>query len=731
MTDTSTPLGATGLSTATVDSAFAAPATGAEAIARVRRALTAYQPGTALGEATSRALLAPLGLPFVPSRTADSADEAAAIAAVLAGPVVLKALSDEVIHKSDAGLVELGLVTAAQVRDAYGRLAARTRALGLTRPAIVVQPMADDGTDMFLGWVRDETFGPVVLVGMGGVTVELFRDVAHAVAPLSANDAARLLGSLACAPLLAGYRGRQAVDTTQFCRLVAAVGDLALALPEIADLDLNPVRILPDGTCLALDASAVLAARPAAGAARHPRAPLDLRPLTRPRSVAVIGASRDTAKPGGRVLRSLRRHGFPGAIHPVNPAGGEVGGLPAVTSLSALPVVPDLACIALPAAASVEAVRECVRLGVPAAIVYASGFGESGPEGSALDRELRDAVTGSGMLLCGPNTIGVVSSHHQMAATFSQAVDTFGLRPSGTCVIAQSGAVAGSLVSHELAHGYGIGDWVTVGNQSQLDVADYVSYYAGLDSTTCIALFLEGVADGPRFQQALETARTTQVPVVVYKTGVTAAGRRAVASHSGALAGSETAYRAVLERAGALQVPEMTALLEVAWVLGHTPRPSGRRVAVVTTSGGAGSATADLISMQDLKIATFGEATRAAFAGVLPSFANVDNPLDVTAEGAFTPGTLRTVLEAVSGDPGVDVVCVVLTSITGDDAVRVAQEIADAAGPGRPPLLVSWLVSRALAEDGMRLLAHQGIRVFTEPARMAAAAALLAKEASA
>lgn len=727
MTDTSQA----GPGNAVVNAACPVTATGTEAISEVRRALTAYRPGEALGEATSRALLAPLGLPFVPSHVAGSAEEAAAVAAGLDGPVVLKALSDEVIHKSDAGLVELGLGTAAQVRDAYGRLTERTRELGLARADIVVQPMAGDGTDMFLGWVHDETFGPVVLLGMGGVTVELFRDVAHAVPPLTANDAARLLGTLDSAPLLAGYRGRPAVDTTQFCRLVAAVGDLALSLPEIADVDLNPVRILADGTCLALDASAVLAAAAPTGSARHPRPPLDLRPLARPGSVAVVGASRDTGKPGGRVLRSLRQHGFAGAIHPVNPAGGEVGGLPAVTSLGALPAVPDLACVALPAAASVEAVRECARLGVPAVIVYASGFGESGPEGSVLDRALRDAVADSGTLLCGPNTIGVVSAHHRMAATFSQAVDSFQLHPSGTCVIAQSGAVAGSLVSHELAHGYGIGDWVTVGNQSQLDVADYVSYYAGLPTTTCIALFLEGVTDGPHFRRALETARDAQVPVVVYKTGVTAAGQRAVASHSGALAGSESAYRAVLERTGAVEVPEMTALLEVAWTLGHMPRPTGRQVAVVTTSGGAGSATADEISVRDLDVAAFGETTRTTLAAVLPSFATVDNPLDVTAEGAFTPGTLRKVLDAVAEDPGVDIVCVVLTSIVGDDAVRVAQEIADAGGPGRPPLLVSWLVSRTLAEDGMRLLARHGIRVFTEPARMAAAAAHLAKEASA
>ncbi|MFF4837004.1 acetate--CoA ligase family protein [Streptomyces sp. NPDC001315] len=694
-------------------------------IARVRRRIQVLRAGAALGEATGRTLLEPLGLPFVPMTTAGSAQEAVAAAAGFGGPVVLKALSDAVIHKSDAGLVRLGPATAEQVRDAYAQLRATSENLGLEDAVVGVQPMIGAGVDMFLGWVRDATFGPVILTGMGGVTVELFRDVARAVAPLTAADAARMLGSLACAPLLAGYRGQEPVNTTAFCRLVADISALAMALPEVAELDLNPVRILPDGTCRVLDVGMVLTGGAPAGAGGAVRPAPDLRPLARPDSIVVIGASRDPAKPGGRVLRSLRGHGFTGALYPVNPSGGEVDGLPAAASLDDLPVVPDLACIALPAAASVDAVRECVRRGVPAAIVYASGFGEAGADGSALEERLRRAAEGSRTVVCGPNTIGVVSAHHRMAATFSQAVDGQVLRPSGTCVIAQSGAVAGSLVSHELTQGYGIGDWVTVGNQTQLDVADYLAYFAGLDTTDAVAVFLEGVVDGARFRGALRTAREAGVPVVVFKTGVTAAGRQAVASHSGALAGSESAYRAVLEQEGAVQVSEMTELLETAWVLGSVPRPAGRRIAVVTTSGGAGSATADLISQQGLDVARFGDATTEALARALPAFAHAANPLDVTAEGAFAAGTLRRTLELVADDPGVDVTCVVLTSIVGQDAVRVAREIADAGGPGRPPVLVTWLVARDLAEEGMRLLAERGIRVFAEPARMARAAARL------
>ena len=690
--------------------------------------MTATVPRTGTwGESSTRDLLASLDLPFVTSVRVTHNDEAVETALRLGGTVVLKAVSDEVVHKTDAGLVELKLSTSDAVRGAYERLDQKISELGLSDAGIVVQEMAPPGTDLFVGWNRDATFGPILIVGLGGVTVELFRDVARHPAPVTAEHAARMLDSLVSSRLLQGFRGAPAVDTAQFCGLVERVSRLAVEAPEIAELDLNPVRILPDGRCLVLDASAVvLPVQESTPAATGP----DLTALFRPRSIAVVGASRAPDRPGGKVIRALQRNGFGGPLYPVNPAGGEIEGLPVVRSIDEIVDTPDLVCIALPASASIAAVRECVARGVRAVMVFASGFGEVGAEGAALDAELRDAVAGSGTLLCGPNTIGIVSAHHKMAATFSQAIDKFPDTPAGVCLVAQSGAVAGSLVSREISDGYSIGDWVTVGNQTDLDVADYISYLAGLDTTRSIAVFLEGVSDGSAFRRALHTARDAGIPVIVFKTGVTAAGQRAVASHSGALAGSQDAYRAVLEEAGAIQVEEMSQLLEVASTLADYPTPRGRRAAVITTSGGAGSATADLLVLNDLDTAEFTEGTARALAGLLPKFASVANPLDITAEGAFTPGLFTEVIDVVAVDPHVDAICIVLTSITGNDAVRVANEIAAAKSRSNVPILVTWLVARPLAEAGMTTLASSGIRVFTEPARMAAALRHLTKGTS-
>jgi acyl-CoA synthetase (NDP forming) len=684
-----------------------------------------------LGDLSTRALLSGVDAPFLETVAVSSPGQAADVAALLAGragTAVLKLLSDQIVHKSEHGLVRLDVMPAA-AGAVYEELIAAARDLGVSDATVIVQPMVDAGVDLFVGADRDPVFGPVLVVGLGGVTVELFKDVAYAVAPVTADQVRGLVASLASFPLLDGFRGGPVYDLARFTHLVAGISDLVDRDPTIQELDLNPVRVFPDGRCAVLDARAVLIPdRPAPAPSRPSR---DVGRLLRPRSVAVIGASRDAARPGGRVVAALLEKGFPGPVYPVNANTDMIAGLPTYPDLGALPQVPDIACIALPAEAAMTAVADSVRAGVPAVVVLASGFAEAGEIGLRREQRLADILAGTGTVLCGPNTIGVVSASHGLALTFSQGLQGLPLSDSGVCVVAQSGAVAGSLISRELVRGYGIGDWVTVGSQLSLDVADYLEFLIAQPTTRSVAIFLEGASDGPRLRTALERAQRSSVPVVVFKTGVSEQGGRAVMSHAGALAGDSGAYAAVLRQSGAIQVDEVTALLEVAWVLGNYPRASGNRIAVVSTSGGAGSVVADLIEEHRLALADLGAGTVAALETALPAFARALNPLDVTAQGAFADRVLFDSLQLVSDDDGVDLCCVVLTSLASDDAVRAARQVADAASRTGKPILVCWLIAAELAVDGMRILADCGIRVFDQPARMVAAAEHLVRHSEA
>jgi acyl-CoA synthetase (NDP forming) len=666
------------------------------------------------GDHATRAALQAVALPFVPFSVTDNESEAAAVASA-GGTFALKLISDTVVHKSDLGLVKLD-VPAVDVPAVYRCLAAAARELGIQDGQVVVQPMVPDGIDLFVGCSRDDVLGPVVLVGLGGVTVELFEDVARRLPPITPSDARQMLQSLASYPLLQGYRGSPSFPSAEFESIVSRVAEFVASAPELLELDLNPVRVFEDGTVMVLDARSTWRHPDAAESFRHEtRESRDLTPLFTPRTVAVVGASRDGNRPGGRMVEAIVAGGFTDPIYPINPAAAVVAGVPSWPDLEALPGVPDLVCVALPAETTKPIVEKCVALGVPAVMLMASGYGEVGPDGARREAELEEAVRGSRTMLCGPNTIGFANPSGRLVATFSRGMSGVPGADNGVCVVAQSGAVVGSLVSREIAQGYGIGTWVTVGNQLDLDMADYLDHLSGQPSTRAIALFLEGVKDGDRLRRALQRARARGVPLVAFKSGLTNEGGRAVTAHSGALAGSGEAYQAMFAQEQVVRVGEITALLETAWVLAHHATPQSSRISVVTTSGGAGGATVDLIVQAGLSLAD-AEPVAGELRDVLPSLAQVGNPLDVTAEGAFQPGVVRDSLTLLARTA--DVLCVVLTSIVGAEAVRVAREISDASQAVGKPVVVTWLVDRSLAEGGMRLLAEHGVRVFDEPARM-------------
>lgn len=675
------------------------------------------------GDSATRRALADVELPFVASHAVASArDLLAFVDRSPESKFVLKLISDAVTHKSDLGLVKLGLGVGEVVTE-YQNLVAAASQLDLEDFEIIVQPMAPGGVDMFIGCHSDEVFGPVVIVGMGGVTVELFEDVARRLPPINERSAMDMLMGLRSAPLLTGYRGSEPHDLRAFTEVVTKVGEFAIAHRDMLDLDLNPVRILPDGSCLVLDARSTWGAPTTAPESPAHYDTKQLSALFEPNSIAIVGASRDATRPGAKILKSLNEHGYSGAIYPVNASATEVAGLPAYPDLRSLPETPDLVCVAVAAERATATVEECVAFGVPAVIVLASGFGEVGAEGRALETRIATAVRGTRTVVCGPNTIGVVNTEHNMAATFSQGVDGVPLRRGGVSIVAQSGAVAGSLVSRELKRGYGIDVWVTVGNQTDLDVADYIEYLSQRQTTRAIALFLEGVADGPRLRSSLQKAAHRGVPVVAFKTGLTEAGGHAVAAHSGALAGGGDVYLAMLAQEGVVAVDQVTALLEVAGVIGDPRQPSGHSVAIVSTSGGAGSAVADLVSNHGLHLAPVEGSTASRLREILPAFAHCANPLDITAEGAFGAGVIEKTVSTLLSADGVDSVAVVLTSIVGSEAVRVATELVAAAETSERALLVTWLVDHSLAADGLSVLAKAGIRVFDEPSRMISALA--------
>lgn len=399
------------------------------------------------------------------------------------------------------------------------------------------------------------------------------------------------------------------------------------------------------------------------GAAEGPRTG-GLSALFRPRSVAVIGASSDPTKIGGRPLHHLRDAGFQGAIYPINPHREEIQGIPALRSLDDVPGEVDLAIVAVPTGAVLAAVTACAVKGVKAAILFSAGFAEMGPEGAALQDELVQVAAAAGMRLLGPNCIGAASGEIGAIATFAFAVQL--PKPEGpllrVALVSQSGAIGGHSVAAALPRGFQFDPWVTTGNEADIDVADCVGYFAEDDNVSAIAVYMEGCRSGERLKAALGLAFQRGKPVIMLKAGQSDVGAAAAASHTASLVGSNQAYDALFHRYNVCRVGSVTELVQMSYALAVGQLRPGRRLGILTGSGGGGILAADAAFVEGLDVPPLPAAAQERLK-TLWSTASVVNPIDTTAQVTNDPALLSSFLDVVLSDGDFDVVLLFLTYI--------------------------------------------------------------------
>ncbi|MFF3572534.1 acetate--CoA ligase family protein [Nocardia jiangxiensis] len=376
----------------------------------------------------------------------------------------------------------------------------------------------------------------------------------------------------------------------------------------------------------------------------------------RPRSVAILGASDDPSRISGRALHYLLRAGFTGEIFPVNHKRDIVQGTPAYRSLADVPGVPDIVLIALPAARLADAVRECVAKGVAAAVVYAAGFAETGDSGARRQTELAAIAREGGLRLFGPNCLGLMNSALGFVGTFSSAFDAGTPKGGGVAIASQSGAYGGHLAYLCRERGLDVGYWVSTGNESDVDVATCIDWLARQDDVTVIMAYLEGVGDGDRLRAALATARAHRTPVVITKVGKSAAGAAAAASHTASLAGADDVYDAVFAESGAYRARTTQEQIDIAYACAHGSFPKGRRLGIVTVSGGFGVELCDAAEQYGLEVAGLPEAARARLRELNPMGSD-DNPCDTTANWLNDPALITRTFEIMYG--GGDYDCVI------------------------------------------------------------------------
>lgn len=441
-----------------------------------------------------------------------------------------------------------------------------------------------------------------------------------------------------------------------------------------------------------------------------------LRALFEPGSIAIVGASEDTQRMGGGlVLKFVRQHGFAGSIFPVNPKYAEVAGLECHPSLESIAEPVDLAVLAVPAAAVANVLRAVPRGHVKVALVLTSGFAELGAAGETLEQEMVAIARDRGLRVVGPNSVGSVNLWHQVVTTISQLFDREGIEPGNVALVSQSGAFATALLAQADLEGLRFGHFVSSGNEADLEFSDFARYLLDDPRVTVICGYLEGVKNGAAFVDFARRACAAGKPVVVLKVGATEAAAAAAKSHTGALVGSDAVVQAVFDAHNIVRAADGENLLDLLKVFTRTPVAGGRRLAILSHSGGAGVMAVDAVESAGAEIPALPQDLRDRLTEMLPPFASVNNPLDMTGGASFQAKLMADCLRVMLGHDAFDAALLCVNLIWREGSLLM-QELTDIRSTFRKPFAVSWVAPDAVMARALR---DAPFPVFPDPARAA------------
>jgi len=428
-----------------------------------------------------------------------------------------------------------------------------------------------------------------------------------------------------------------------------------------------------------------------------------------PKSVAVIGASAEPGKVGYDIVRNLKGASFHGDIYPVNPKAGVILELPVFKSVLDIPEPVDLAVIVVPARFVLQVMEECGQKGIDAVVIISAGFKETGPEGAALQDQLMEVARKHGIRVIGPNCLGIIVPPIGLNASFAPVTPKNGRLG----LLSQSGALATAILDWSTRGDIGYNKFFTFGNQADVGTIDLMQAWKDDRGVRAIVAYIEDVKDGQEFMRVTEEV-SHKKPIMVVKSGTTAAGARAVASHTGSLAGSDAAYDAAFHQSGVIRARTVEELFDYAVAFANQPLPKGRRVGIVTNAGGPGIICTDTVERLGLELAQLDPATVEKLKTKLPPAANVHNPVDVLgdAKAALYEFAIGTLLE----DPNVDGIITIVTPQTSTEIPETAQVVSKLANVTEKPILACFM-GGTLMQLGVDILARNDVPNYPFPER--------------
>ena len=576
---------------------------------------------------------------------ANSAAESEKLAIAMGFPVVMKIVSPDILHKTEAGGVVVGIPNAQEASKAYQTIIenAKKYKADATILGVQVQQMIQGGQEVIIGAVTDPSFGKLVAFGLGGVLVEVLKDITFRLAPASKADALSMLDGIKAAEMLKGVRGSDPVNREALANLIVSVSDLVNDFPEISELDLNPV-FASKNTAIAADVRIVVDFVAKIPRYRPPENEVlvSMKRIMQPTSVAVIGASNENGKIGNSVMKNLINGGYKGQIFPIHPSASEIMGHKAYKSVKDVPQEIDTAVFAIPAKFVAGALIECGEKKIAGAVLIPSGFAETG--NVALQEELVAIGRKYNIRMMGPNIYGFYYTPSNLCATFCTAYDVKG----SVALSSQSGGIGMAIIGFSRSAKMGVSAIVGLGNKSDIDEDDLLIFFEQDPNTNVIAQHCEDLKDGRAFAEVARRV-SKKKPVIVLKAGRTLAGAKAASSHTGALAGNDKIYEDVFKQIGVIRARSLRDLLDFARGVPILPTPKGENIVIITGAGGSGVLLSDACVDNNLTLMPMPEDLDAAFRQFIPPFGAAGNPVDIT--GGEPPLTYKNTVLLGLSDP--------------------------------------------------------------------------------
>ncbi|MDX2440830.1 MAG: acetate--CoA ligase family protein, partial [Desulfobacterales bacterium] len=578
----------------------------------------------ALSESESKLLLKEYQIPVINEKVVLNKDEAVNAAEKIGFPVVVKGLGAKLLHKTELGIVHLNLNDSQAVEKAAISI---TEKGGDKLEGFLIQPQLKGKREFVAGLFQDDQFGPVVMFGTGGVFAEALSDVTFRIAPLTKTDAKQMLDEIKAHSLLGNFRGENAADRDRLIDILLGLSRIGMEHPEVSEIDINPLIISADGSVCAVDALVLMDKHKKYREYLPAVDPVSIRSIFYPDSIAFVGASAQIGKWGYTLLINTASGGFKGNLFLVNPKGGTIAGRQVYKSVSEIPGEIDLAVVTIPASGVMDLIPQFKDKNIKNMLLITSGFAETGEEGRKLEKALVKKAGAAGILLLGPNTMGICNPHADFYCTGSPVQPMAG----STAVVSQSGNMGVQLLAFADQQGIGIRGFCGSGNEAMVTIEDFLDGFEIDPLTNTVMLYIESVKNGRRF---FESARRLgkKKPVVLLKGGQSSAGNKAASSHTGALTTDTKIFDAVCRQTGIVKVEQPMDLLDLAAAFSSLPLPKGNRAAIMTLGGGWGVVTADLCSQFGLEVPELSPEIIKLIDKILPPYWSRSNPVDLVGE---------------------------------------------------------------------------------------------------